>query len=103
MLPGYRSLLIGACALLLVSGCGSSSTGSSRGTISTPGGGTGGTGGGPPRNPDGGGGGAPGSNKLGGGTPPIAGGFPGRVGTQQDKTLPLPSADGPGITGFRNS
>jgi len=100
MLPGYRSLLIGACALLLVSGCGSSSTGSSRGTISTPGGGTGGTGGGPTGNPIGGGGGPTGSNNLVVATPSVAGIFSVVVGTKQTISIAFTSSDGRVITGF---
>src|SRR3981081_756008 len=72
MLPGHRSLLLGACALLLVSGCGSSSTGSSSGRISPPGRGTAGTGGSPTGNPIGGGGGPTGSNNSVVATPSAA-------------------------------
>jgi hypothetical protein len=99
MLPGYRSLLIGACALLLVSGCGSSSTGSSSGTITSPGGGTGGTGGGPTGNPIGGGGGPSGSNNLVAATPSAAS-VSVVVGAKQTVSITFTSNDGNAISGF---
>jgi hypothetical protein len=99
MLPGYRSLLIGACALLLVSGCGSSSTGSSSGTITSPGGGTGGTGGGPTGNPIGGGGGPSGSNNLVVATPSAAS-VSVVVGAKQTVSITFTSNDGNAISGF---
>jgi len=99
MLPGYRSLLIGACALLLVSGCGSSSTGSSSGTITSPGGGTGGTGSGPTGNPIGGAGGPTGSNNLVVATPSAAG-VSVVVGAQQTVSITFTSNDGNAISGF---
>ena len=100
MLPGYRSLLIGACALLLVSGCGSTSTGSSSGTITSPGGGsTGGTGGGPTGNPIGGGGGPTGSNNLVVATPSAAS-ISVVVGAQQTVSIAFTSNDGNAISGF---
>jgi hypothetical protein len=102
MLPGYRSLFIGACALLLVSGCGSSSTGSSSGTITSPGsstGGTGGTGGGPTGNPIGGGGGPSGSNNLVVATPSAAS-VSVVVGAKQTVSITFTSNDGNAISGF---
>lgn len=99
MLPGYRSLLLGACALLLVSGCGSSSVGSSRGTIGTSGGGTGGTGGGPTGNPIGGAGGPTGSNNLVVATPSAAG-VSVVVGATRTVSITFTSSDGNPISGF---
>jgi len=98
MLPGYRSLLIGACALLLVSGCGSSSTGSSTGTI-IPGGGTSGTGGGPTGNPIGGSGGPTGSNNLVVATPSAAS-VSAVVGAKRTVSIAFTSNDGNAISGF---
>ncbi len=100
MLPGYRSLLLGACALLLVSGCGSSSTGSSSGSINVPGGGTGGTGGGPTGNPIGGGSGPTGSTNSVVGTPSVAGTVSVIAGVKQTISITFTSSDGRAISGF---
>src|ERR1700676_3259652 len=64
MQPGRRSLLLGVCSLLLLSGCGSSSYSSSRGTVSLTSGGGGSTGGNPTGNPIGGSGGATRTHNL---------------------------------------
>ncbi len=101
MLPGYRSLLLGACALLIVSGCGSSSTGSSSGSINVPGGGgTGGTGGGPTGNPIGGGSGPTGSTDSVVGTPSVAGTVSVIVGVKRTISITFTSSDGRAISGF---
>jgi hypothetical protein len=99
MLPGYRSLLLGACALLLVSGCGSSSTGSSSGSINVPGGSAGGTGGGPTGNPIGGGSGPTGSNNLVVATPSAAT-VSVVVGAKRTVSITFTSSDGNAISGF---
>jgi hypothetical protein len=100
MLPGHRSLLLGACALLLVSGCGSSSIGSSSGTVDVTGGGTGGTGGGPTGNPIGGSSGPTGSNNLVVATPSVAGSVSVVVGAKQTVSITFTSSDGSAISGF---
>jgi len=101
MLPGYRSLLLGACALLIVSGCGSSSTGSSSGSINVQGGGgTGGTGGGPTGNPIGGGSGPTGSTDSVVGTPSVAGTVSVIVGVKRTISITFTSSDGRAISGF---
>jgi hypothetical protein len=100
MLPSHRSLLLGACALLLVSGCGSSSTGSSSGSINVPGGSTGGTGGGPTGNPIGGGTGPTGSTDSVVGTPSVAGTVSVIVGVKQTISITFTSSDGRAISGF---
>jgi len=68
MLLGRHSLVIGVCSLLLLSGCGYSSSGSSSGSTDAPGSGTGTSGGtssgGPPSDPLGGGGGITGTNDF---------------------------------------
>src|SRR5258708_16249807 len=99
MLPGYRSLLLGACALLLLSGCGSSSTGSSSGSINVPGGSTGGTGGGPTGNPIGGGSGPTGSNNLVVATPSAAT-VSVVIGAKRTVSITFTSSDGNAISGF---
>jgi hypothetical protein len=101
MLPGYRSPLICACALLIVSGCGSSSTGTSSGYINVPGGGgTGGTGGGPTGNPIGGGSGPTGSTDSVVGTPSVAGTVSVIVGVKRTISITFTSSDGRAISGF---
>jgi hypothetical protein len=100
MLLGFRSLLLGVCALLLVSGCGSSSYSSSSGPInSTSGGSTGGTGGGPTGNPIGGGSGPTGSNNSVVATP-SATAVSVVVGAQQAVSITFTSSDGNAISGF---
>jgi hypothetical protein len=100
MLSGYRSLFIGACALLLVSACGSSSSGISRGSLNVTTGGTGGTGSGPTGNPIGGGGGPTGSNDLVVATPSVGGTVSVVAGAQQTVSITFTSSDGNAISGF---
>jgi LVIVD repeat len=100
MLLGYRSLLLSVCALLLVSGCGSSSYSNSSGSINPPSGGTGGTGGGPTGNPIGGSSGPTGSNDLVVATPSVAGSVSVVVGAQQTVSITFSSSDGSAISGF---
>jgi hypothetical protein len=99
MLQGFRSLLLGVCALLLVSGCGSSSYSSSSGPSSSASGGTGGTGGGPTGNPIGGGSGPTGSNNSVVATPSAAA-VSVVVGAQQAVSITFTSSDGNAISGF---
>jgi hypothetical protein len=100
MLSGCRSLFLGACALLLVSACGSSSSGSSRGSINVMSGGTGGTGSGPTGNPIGGGGGPTGSNDLVVATPSVGGTVSVVTGAKQTVSITFTSSDGNAISGF---
>jgi hypothetical protein len=99
MLLGYRSLLLSVCALLLVSGCGSSSYSNSSGSINPPSGGTGGTGGGPTGNPIGGGSGPTGSNNSVVATP-SATAVSVIVGARQAVSIAFTSSDGNAISGF---
>jgi hypothetical protein len=101
MLSGRRSLLLGVCSLLLVSGCGSSSYSSSSGPTTSGGtSGTGSTGGGPTGNPIGGVSGPTGSNNLVVATPSVAGNVSVVVGAQQTVSITFNSSDGSTITGF---
>src|SRR5580698_6856255 len=104
MLPGHRSLVIGAFSLLLAAGCGSSSSGSSRGTAESPGSGTGTTGGNPP-------GGAPGNPIAGGGgltgtvdsvvaTASVGGTVSASVGGSRTLSITYTSSDGNANSGF---
>jgi hypothetical protein len=96
----HRSLLLSVCALLLVSGCGSSSYSNSSGSINPPSGGTGGTGGGPTGNPIGGSSGPTGSNDLVVATPSVAGSVSVVAGAQQTISITFSSSDGSAISGF---
>jgi hypothetical protein len=96
---GYRSLLLGVCSLLLVSGCGSSSYGSSSGSGHPTSGGPGGTGGGPTGNPIGGGG-LTGSNDSVVGTPSVAGTVSVIAGATRTVSITFTSSDGRAISGF---
>jgi hypothetical protein len=100
MLLGYRSLLLGVCSLLLVSGCGSSSYGSSSGSAHPTSGGTGSTGGGPTGNPIGGGGGLTGSNDSVVGTPSVAGTVSVIAGATRTASITFTSSDARAISGF---
>jgi hypothetical protein len=104
MLPGHRSLVIGACSLLLAAGCGSSSTGSSRGTADSPAGATGTTGGNPsggaPGNPIAGGGGLTGTIDSVVATPSAGGAVSASVGGSRTLSITYTSSDGNAISGF---
>jgi hypothetical protein len=104
MLSGHRSLVIGACALLLLAGCGSSSSGSSRGTVDSSGGGSGTTGGKPPGgptgNPIGGGGGLTGSIDSVVAIPSAGGVATASVGGSRTLSVTFTSSDGNAISGF---
>ena len=99
MLPSRSSLLVGACSLLLLSACGSSSYGTSSGSIDNPGGGGGNTGGTPPGNPIGGGGGPTGSNDSVVATPSTAS-VSVAVGAAQTVSITFTSNDASVISGF---
>jgi hypothetical protein len=103
MLLGHRSLVIGACALMILSGCGSSSTGSSRGTVDSSGGATGITGNppaNPPGNPIAGGGGLTGSVDSVVATASVGGVVSASVGGSRTLSITYTSSDGNAITGF---
>jgi hypothetical protein len=103
MLLGHRSLVIGACALMILSGCGSSSTGSSRGTVDSSGGATGTTGNppaNPPGNPIAGGGGLTGSIDSVVATASVGGAVSASVGGSRTLSITYTSSDGNAITGF---
>jgi hypothetical protein len=103
MLLGHRSLVIGACALMILSGCGSSSTGSSRGTVDSSGGATGTTGNppaNPPGNPIAGGGGLTGSIDSVVATASVGGVVSASVGGSRTLSITYTSSDGNAITGF---
>jgi hypothetical protein len=97
-----HSMLLGVWLLLLLSGCGSSSYSSTRGTDngSGAGGSSGGTGGNPPANPIGGTRGPTGSNNLVVATPSVAGPVSVAVGATQTLSITFTSSDGKGISGF---
>jgi hypothetical protein len=107
---GHRSLLLGVCSLLLVSGCdfsspwGSSSTGSEYGsgtaTVTTGSGGGSGTGGGTGPTGVGGEAGVTGSNDTVVATPSIAGIVSVVTGSTQTVSVTFTSSDGLAITGF---
>jgi hypothetical protein len=103
MLSGHRSLVIGACSLLLLAGCGSSSTSSSRGTVDSSGSGTGTTGGsppaGPPGNPIAGGGGLTGAIDSVVATPSVAV-VSAALGGSSTLSITYTSSDGNAISGF---
>jgi hypothetical protein len=95
------TLLIGVCALLLLSGCGSSSYSSSRGTISSVTTTTGGTGGSkPPGNPLSGPSGLTGSNDSVIATASVGGTVSVAVGARQTISITFTSSDGNAISGF---
>jgi hypothetical protein len=104
MLPGHRSLVIGACLLLLLAGCGSSSTGSSRGTADSSGSGTGTAGGNPPGGPAGnpiaGGGGLTGAIDSVVATPSVGAVVFASVGGSRTLSITYTSSDGNAISGF---
>jgi hypothetical protein len=103
MLRGHRSLVIGAWALLILAGCGSSSTSSTRGTVDSSAGGTG-TGGTPPSGPPGdpisGGGGLTGTVDKVAWTASIGGGVSAVVGSSRTLSIAFTSSDGNAISGF---
>ncbi len=99
---GPRSLPLGVCLLLLMSGCGSSSVGTSSGTNPVVGGGTSGTGGGssPPSNPIGGIAQPTGSNDSVVATTAVAGPVAVVVGGTRTVSIAFTSSDGRAISGF---
>ena len=99
MLLGRNSLLLGVCSLLLLSGCGASSYGTSTGSVSNQSGGGGNTGGSPPIGPPGNGGGPTGSSDLVVATP-SAGAVSVAVGAAQTISITFTSSDGSAISGF---
>jgi hypothetical protein len=104
MLPRHRSLVIGAWLLLLLAGCGSSSSSSTRGTVDTSGSGTGTTGGnptsGPPGNPIAGGGGLTGTIDKVAWTASVGGVVSAVVGSSRTLSIAFTSSDGNAISGF---
>src|SRR5580658_5353173 len=104
MLLGRHSLVIGVCSLLLLSGCGYSSSGSSSGSTDAPGSGTGTSGGtssgGPPSDPLGGGGGITGTNDLVVATPSVGGTVSVAAGATRNVSITFTSNDGSAISGF---
>jgi len=98
MLLGRNSLLLGVCSLLLLSGCGASSYGTSIGSVSNPSGG-GSTGGSAPIGPPSSGGGHTGSSDLVVATP-SAGAVSVAVGAAQTISITFTSNDGSVISGF---
>jgi hypothetical protein len=98
---GHRSLLIGACLLLVLSGCGYSSIGSTTGTATST---TGGSGSGGSTSPgkagSGGGGGLNGTNDSVMATSSIAGTVSVVVGASQTVSVTFTSSDGLAISGF---
>jgi hypothetical protein len=102
MLPGRGLLVLGVCLLLALSGCGSSSYGSSSGT-DTPASGTGSSGGGtgnPPADPISGTPKPSGTQDLVVATPSVAGVVSVAVGAAQTVSITFTSSDGNAITGF---
>ena len=96
-----RTLLSGVCALLLLSGCGSSSYSSSRGTISSVTAVTSGTGGSkPPGDPISGPGGLNGSSDSVIATASVGGTVSVAVGARQTISITFTSSDGNAISGF---
>jgi hypothetical protein len=94
------SLLFGICSLLLLSGCGSSSSGSSRGTEANASSPPTNTGGGPPADPIGGVSAPAGSNDVVVATSSVAGPVSVEVGAAQTVSITFTSSDGNVITGF---
>src|SRR5277367_53243 len=102
MLPDRGSLVLGACLLLVLSGCGSSSYGSSSGTDESASG-TGSTGGvtnNPPADPISGTPGPTGTNDFVVATPSVAGVVSAVVGAARTVSITFTSSDGNAITGF---
>jgi hypothetical protein len=98
---GHRSLLVGAFLLLVLSGCGSSSIGSTTGTASVTTVGTGGTGStGPGKAGSGGSGGLNGTNDSVVATSSIAGTVSVVAGASQTVSVTFTSSDGLAISGF---
>jgi hypothetical protein len=100
MRPGGRTLLIGACSLLLLTGCGSSSYSSSRGTIDSAVAVAANTGGGPQGNPIGGSSGPTGTNDSVVATASVAGTVSVVAGAKQTLSITFTSSDGSAISGF---
>jgi hypothetical protein len=99
MLLRRNSLLLGVCSLLLLSGCGASSYGTSTGSADNLNGGGGSTGGGGPVGPPPSGGGPTGSSDLIVATP-SAGAVSVAVGAAQTISITFTSSDGSAISGF---
>jgi len=98
---GPRSLPLGVCVLLLMSGCGSSSVGTSSGNAVVGGGTPAGTGGSnPPSNPLGGVAGPTGSNDSVVATSSVAGPVAVAVGGSRTISIAFTSSDGRTISGF---
>jgi len=100
MRPGGLTLLIGVCSLLLLTGCGSSSYSSSRGTINSAGVVAANTGGGPQGNPIGGSSGPTGTNDSVVATASVAGTVSVVAGAKQTLSITFTSSDGSAISGF---
>lgn len=99
MLLSRSSLLLGVCSLLLLSGCGASSYGTSTGTSPNSGGGVTTGGGNPPGDPIGGNGGPTGSSDSVVATPSM-GSISVAVGAAQNVSITFTSTDGSAISGF---
>jgi hypothetical protein len=97
MRPSERTLLIGACSLLLLSGCGSSFYSSSSGTLN---GVAGNTGGSPPGNPIAGSSGPTGNHDSVVATASVAGTLSVVAGAKQTLSITFTSSDGNTISGF---
>jgi hypothetical protein len=100
MRPGGLTLLIGVYSLLLLTGCGSSSYSSSRGTINSAGVVAANTGGGPQGNPIGGSSGPTGTNDSVVATASVAGTVSVVAGAKQTLSITFTSSDGSAISGF---
>ena len=100
MQAGGRTLLIGVCSLLLLSGCGSSSYSSSRGTIDSSSGVVGTGGNNPPGDPISSGSGPTGSSDTVIATASVAGTMSVTVGAKQTLSITFTSSDGSAISGF---
>src|SRR3984957_17001815 len=104
MLPPPPSLVPGVLSLLLLAGCGSSSTSSTRGTVDTSGSGTGTSGGNPtggsPGNPIAGGGGLTGSIDKVAWAASVGGTVSAVVGSSRTLSIAFTSSDGNAISGF---
>ena len=100
MQAGGRTLLIGVCSLLLLSGCGSSTYSSSRGTIDSSSGVVGTGGNNPPGDPISSGSGPTGSSDTVIATASVAGTMSVTVGAKQTLSITFTSSDGSPISGF---
>jgi hypothetical protein len=100
MQAGGRTLLIGVCSLLLLSGCGSSSFSSSRGTIDSSGGVVATGGNNPPGDPINSGSGPTGSSDTVIATASVVGPMSVTVGAKQTLSITFTSSDGSAISGF---